>query len=582
MSYDITGDQIYFVKKSGDVSDALSINGNPLQFNNISSLDSGQDADLTLKRNGTDFITLSADSSGNNYIDFNNIDVQNLTTSVISELGSDVTINNSLQIGNNSGYILSVDSSNNGVMSCPSGNYMTLQYNATEKLKVDTNGVTVKNGPLYLGTSGSNPSITNTSSNMYYKVGSGKNHTFYCTDTSGIVAISGSGLSCTYPIITTDVTDSSGAGLPASIQCSGGISCAKNIVCGAGATFYGTTTNGYASVKNSGSVTTIISGDTAPIEMLVRTGSASNKSAILRIAGNYLTNNLNGFYFESAFGDDSSGSNRYNSSMCLAQYMDSYNNGAAINAYEERMRFTAQRMVKFSTSGSGSNDFVISNGATNLYHNSLYLDASSNLVLANDNATKSTTNTWTVSSDSRIKQNIVDVDPKLALNAINGIRIRKYDYTQDYLDKYSVDPKFQTNKIGVIAQEMESLSSNPLLQSCVSTKGDEVFYESKQNTYTDDMGKTVSETVQVEKSRITDLKQVNMDCVNYLVISSVQQLTKQNNYLLQQLKEKDDQLVAMNDRLNALETAFQNGQLSTNVFDSVVLTNDISGFDALG
>jgi hypothetical protein len=123
------------------------------------------------------------------------------------------------------------------------------------------------------------------------------------------------------------------------------------------------------------------------------------------------------------------------------------------------------------------------------------------LELGADSAQKPSTNTWTVTSDERIKKNINDVDSKYALEKINQLKIKKFDY----IDAYKRDCGLTcTQKVGIIAQDLEKV-----LPCCVSTASQDITFGSKLSGIT-----------------VSNLKSVNMDEVNYLLISAIQELTK--------------------------------------------------------
>jgi hypothetical protein len=86
------------------------------------------------------------------------------------------------------------------------------------------------------------------------------------------------------------------------------------------------------------------------------------------------------------------------------------------------------------------------------------------ITLSFDNATKPTTNTWTIASDSRIKTDIVVKSPADCLAAINAIQIKKFKYTENYRKAYNItDDRYYT---GIIANELqlvhpEAVKSSP-------------------------------------------------------------------------------------------------------------------------
>lgn len=113
--------------------------------------------------------------------------------------------------------------------------------------------------------------------------------------------------------------------------------------------------------------------------------------------------------------------------------------------------------------------------------------------------------TWTAVSDSRVKENIVDKNTETCLQNINNIRVRNFNYTDEYIKSNNkLDKSLQT---GIVAQEIE-----PVLPSCVKTIPRHKF------EYTDEGEK-------VETS-IADLKTFNIDSVIYDLIGAIQVLTR--------------------------------------------------------
>jgi hypothetical protein len=81
-------------------------------------------------------------------------------------------------------------------------------------------------------------------------------------------------------------------------------------------------------------------------------------------------------------------------------------------------------------------------------------NASYSLHLANDSAAKPGTNTWTISSDERLKTNIVLADLDTCYNIVHNLPLKRYQWRDDvYTDEQITD----RNKIGWIAQDVESV-----------------------------------------------------------------------------------------------------------------------------
>ncbi len=76
------------------------------------------------------------------------------------------------------------------------------------------------------------------------------------------------------------------------------------------------------------------------------------------------------------------------------------------------------------------------------------------LQLSTDSASKPSTSTWTVSSDSRLKENIEDADLDLCYNNIKNLRLARYTWKDNV---YTVDQVADRSKLGWIAQEVEAI-----------------------------------------------------------------------------------------------------------------------------
>jgi hypothetical protein len=74
------------------------------------------------------------------------------------------------------------------------------------------------------------------------------------------------------------------------------------------------------------------------------------------------------------------------------------------------------------------------------------------LQLSSDSAAKPSTTTWTVSSDSRLKEDIVNADLDICYNNIKNLRLTKYTWKDDV---YTEDQVSDRSKLGWIAQEVE-------------------------------------------------------------------------------------------------------------------------------
>ena len=76
------------------------------------------------------------------------------------------------------------------------------------------------------------------------------------------------------------------------------------------------------------------------------------------------------------------------------------------------------------------------------------------LQLSSDSAAKPSTSTWTVSSDERLKENIVDADLNMCYNNIKNLKLKRYTWKDEV---YTADQVSDRSKLGWIAQEVETV-----------------------------------------------------------------------------------------------------------------------------
>ena len=76
------------------------------------------------------------------------------------------------------------------------------------------------------------------------------------------------------------------------------------------------------------------------------------------------------------------------------------------------------------------------------------------LQLSTNSAAKPTSSSWTISSDRRLKNNIVDADMDICYNDIKNLQLRKFTWNDKYIEAHSIE---DTTNLGFIAQEVELL-----------------------------------------------------------------------------------------------------------------------------
>lgn len=74
------------------------------------------------------------------------------------------------------------------------------------------------------------------------------------------------------------------------------------------------------------------------------------------------------------------------------------------------------------------------------------------LELSTDSAAKPTTNTWTTTSDSRVKENIEDANTETCYNIVKNLKLKRFRWKEEYLPN-----TLDRNSIGWIAQDVEAV-----------------------------------------------------------------------------------------------------------------------------
>ena len=121
--------------------------------------------------------------------------------------------------------------------------------------------------------------------------------------------------------------------------------------------------------------------------------------------------------------------------------------------------------------------------------------------------------TWTDSSDARIKENVNDLIG--GLDKINALRPVSFNYTEDYIDgkvtKYTANDRWKDIKAGFIAQEFEAqLPVN--VRSCIETVSEDITY--------DDTPKVAGDEIEVKK---IDIK--NNQVFQAYLVKAIQELS---------------------------------------------------------
>lgn len=74
--------------------------------------------------------------------------------------------------------------------------------------------------------------------------------------------------------------------------------------------------------------------------------------------------------------------------------------------------------------------------------------------VSTDSAAKPTSNTWTISSDQRIKEDIIDADLDICYNNIKNLKLKRYKYNDKFIKNHNVN---DIHKLGWIAQDVKKV-----------------------------------------------------------------------------------------------------------------------------
>jgi hypothetical protein len=165
----------------------------------------------------------------------------------------------------------------------------------------------------------------------------------------------------------------------------------------------------------------------------------------------------------------------------------------------------------------------------------------SQLQLSTDSAAKPSTNTWTIVSDERIKEDIEPANLDTCLEIVKNLPLKRFKWKDEVYPTDMVDDR---HKIGWIAQDVESV-----FPKAVHTK--EFRYGQVYDTVpgipaeVDEEGNVISEgtegeTVLVSEQVIPDCKDLNSDQIYAAMFGAVQKLIEKVETLEAELQNLKD------------------------------------------
>jgi hypothetical protein len=195
-----------------------------------------------------------------------------------------------------------------------------------------------------------------------------------------------------------------------------------------------------------------------------------------------------------------------------------------LRAYQGRMDFeTGGAITRASISNAGN----VGIGITN---------PSYQLQLSTDSAAKPSTNTWTISSDLRLKTNIQLADIHRCYDIVKTIPLKRYTWRDEV---YTIDQVKDRSKLGWIAQDVEQVFPKAVGQHYFT-------YNQQYEEIVKDDG--TNEKKLVSEDVLEDCRDLNADQIYAVMYGAVQALIQKN-------EEKEIIMTSQQSQIKALESA---------------------------
>jgi hypothetical protein len=215
------------------------------------------------------------------------------------------------------------------------------------------------------------------------------------------------------------------------------------------------------------------------------------------------------------------------------------NSNTAVATYAGSVLQTKGRIAIAGYDGSDVNpviEFIDSSGAVRYFYYTgtasgsfiltgylgLNKTATYQIDLSTDLARKLSTSTWAVTSDRRLKENIVDADLNICYNNIRKLRLRRYNY----IDSFGIDDKTgkklyeDKNQLGFIAQEVAEIYPKAVHTTDESENGG---LEDQLSLDLDQLNRTLFGAVQRLMQKVEDLQEQQIkERIQYKVMEDKQ------------------------------------------------------------
>jgi hypothetical protein len=163
------------------------------------------------------------------------------------------------------------------------------------------------------------------------------------------------------------------------------------------------------------------------------------------------------------------------------------------------------------------------------------------LHLSADSAAKASTNTWSVSSDERLKENIILADVDRCIEIIRAIPLKHYRWKDEV---YTLEQVKDRSKLGWIAQDVEKVFPKAV--------GTNVF---RYNQVYEDVVKEDGTTEKrlVSEDVIEDCRDLNADQLYAVMYGAIQKLISENDLYKTTNIAINEQFATLQARMDAIE-----------------------------
>jgi len=195
---------------------------------------------------------------------------------------------------------------------------------------------------------------------------------------------------------------------------------------------------------------------------------------------------FNSCCFDSSIGQSSGGTNA--NSFRTGRYNNTTNRDNAYWEFGLRQDPSVSNYDRFfiGRAGVSSWDFgVYKNGYVGINLGSGSTSPNHSLQLGSDSAAKPGTNTWTISSDLRVKENIEDADIDMCYDVVKNLKLKRFKWSEKYFKDDKINDR---NCVGYIAQDVKEL-----FPKAVKIKSQKFIIKEREKFEEDDECETIED-----------------------------------------------------------------------------------------